>query len=63
MTTAKWNKKYAALHKEWKQSVVDKAQRVDPSSEYIWEGVAVGWAIGKGLSPKEAHEFAEQAEL
>ena len=29
-----------------------------PSGNEDWYSLCVGWALGKGLNPEEAHEFA-----
>lgn len=40
--------------------VYDKAEEIDPSESQDWYSLALGWAIGKGLEPEAAHEFANQ---
>jgi len=32
---------------------------VDPSGDEDWHSLAVGWAIGKGLQPEDARNFAQ----
>lgn len=41
----------------WKEMVYDKGEEVDPDSEYIWEGVAVGFFIARGLTADEARDL------
>lgn len=31
---------------------------IDPDDEMCWLSLTYGWALAKGLSPTEAHEFA-----
>ena len=40
----------------WKEMVYDRDD-VDPDSEYIWEGVAVGFFVARGLTPDEARDL------
>lgn len=42
----------------FKTEVDDKATEVDPSNSQDWFSITLGWAIAKGLSPEDAHEFA-----
>jgi hypothetical protein len=42
----------------WKAQVFDRAEEVDPGSEYGWFELCLGWAIGRGMTPAEAHAFA-----
>jgi hypothetical protein len=41
----------------WKEEAWKKANDIDPEEEELWSSLALGWIIGKGLSPKEAKEF------
>jgi hypothetical protein len=41
--TKKQLKQYAA---RFKREVTDRAEEVDPGSEYTWRGLVLGWAIG-----------------
>lgn len=47
----------------WKVEVLDKAEQVDPLEDYIWRGVAVGWAIGKGMDIGQAQEFVNHLDI
>jgi hypothetical protein len=38
--------------------VHNKASEVDPQIEENWYSLTLGWAIGKGISPEDAHTFA-----
>jgi len=49
---------YNKLKALFKTEVHDKAKEVDPSNEQDWFSITLGWALGKGLSPDRAHEFA-----
>ena len=51
-------KKYGALIRDFKKEVNDKAETVDPSNQLDWFALTMGWAIGKGLDPNDAHTFA-----
>lgn len=42
----------------FKSEIADRANLVDPSNEQDWFSLTLGWAIAKGLTPDEAHEFA-----
>jgi hypothetical protein len=41
----------------WRIDVYEKAQEVDPFSESKWGDLAMGYALGKGLSPDQACDF------
>ena len=42
----------------FKIEVHDRANEVDPSKSEHWGSLILGWAIGKGLEPESAYEFA-----
>jgi hypothetical protein len=42
----------------FKAEVNDRAKEIDPGNEQDWFSLTLGWAIGKGLSPDNADEFA-----
>lgn len=47
-----------ALQAQFEEEVNRKAKEVDPSQDQDWFSLTLGWAIAKGLTPKEAHDFA-----
>lgn len=49
--------KFDELAKEWKEKVFDKSEEVDPSGRHDWGSMAVGFGLGKGLSPDAAEDF------
>jgi hypothetical protein len=42
----------------FKAEINDRAEEIDSSNEQDWFSLTLGWAIGKGLTPEDAHEFA-----
>jgi len=42
----------------FKTEVTDRSSEIDPGEEHDWLSLSIGWAIAKGLSPAETHEFA-----
>lgn len=42
----------------FKTDVSDRATEVDPDNEQDWFSLTLGWAIAKGLTPRNAHSFA-----
>lgn len=49
-------KKFYTL--SFKTEVSDKAEEIDPHNMHDWFSLTLGWAIGKGLSLKDAKDFA-----
>lgn len=49
----------AEIVSQWKTEVYDKGAEVDPGDEFIWRGIIVGWAIGKGYVIDQAHDIAD----
>ncbi|EGR3229182.1 hypothetical protein ACXHQ0_19595 [Vibrio antiquarius] len=47
-----------ALLEVYLDEVYDKAEEVDPTGSQYWYSIVLGWAIGKGLEPEAAHDFA-----
>lgn len=43
---------------QFKNEVNDKAAEVDPTNEYCWLSLTIGWAIAKGFVPEDASNFA-----
>lgn len=44
--------------KMFKTECHDRSKEIDYSQEQDWYSLTLGWAIGKGLEPEEAHDFA-----
>lgn len=42
----------------FRKEVHDRGELIDPEDELDWLALTFGWALGRGLSPKEAREFA-----
>lgn len=49
--------KLQAVIDAWEKEICRNASLVDPSEEYIWQGVFVGFAIGRGLTIEEATDY------
>jgi len=54
---------FESFARAWKLEVRDKSQQIDPSDEYVWRGVAMGWAIGKGMSLEQSQEFVNHLDV
>lgn len=52
------NSQFEQLEHEFKLEVHDRAKDVDPSNEQDWLSLTLGWAMGKGLNPTDADNFA-----
>jgi len=48
----------AQLTRMFKKEASDKSNRIDANNELDWYSLTLGWAIGKGLSPTRAINFA-----
>jgi len=46
------------LTEEWKKDVYDRSNDVDPENKEDWYSLALGYALGKGKTPKFAIKFA-----
>ena len=46
------------LYTIFRAEIVTVAREVDPGEELDWFALTVGWAIAKGLTPSEAHDFS-----
>lgn len=46
------------LESLFKSEVHDRASEIDESNEEDWFSLTLGWAIAKGLSPEDSHDFA-----
>lgn len=54
----KWEKnRMLMLSWAWKREVLDQAHDIDPNNESRWGDLAMGYALGKGLSPDQAVDF------
>jgi hypothetical protein len=42
----------------FKQEVSNRAKSIDPENTQDWYSITLGWAIAKGMSTKDAHEFS-----
>jgi hypothetical protein len=49
---------FELLERKFKLEVHDRSNAIDHSNEQDWFSLTLGWAIGKGLSPDEANDFA-----
>lgn len=50
---------YEILTKQFETEVDNLSEEVDPNDEQDWYSLSLGWAIGKGLTPEHAIDFAE----
>ena len=41
----------------WKKAY-KKAERMDPHNEFVWRGVVMGWAVGRGMNITKAEAFS-----
>jgi hypothetical protein len=48
---------FGAVARDFKAQVYDRAAEVDPGNEYDWSALQIGFGLGRGLSPDDAHEF------
>ena len=42
----------------FKKDVCEWSSEIDPSGEYDWYALSLGWAIAKGLTVEDVHSFA-----
>jgi hypothetical protein len=47
---------------EWMEKVFKKGSVVDPSDEFCWKSLAVGFFLGKGFSIEEARELSREVD-
>lgn len=52
--TANWS----PYEDQFKVEIHDRAKEIDEQDRLEWHSLALGWAIGKGLSPDEAWKFS-----
>lgn len=57
-TRCNWCRPRSHLEDSFKADVHDKAAEVDPENEMHWGHLTIGYALGKGLSPVDAQDFA-----
>lgn len=50
--------KLIGLEIQFKTEISDRAVLIDPDQEEDWKSLTLGWAIAKGLTPKQAQDFA-----
>lgn len=48
---------YSSFARLWQLQVWDQSSEIDPDDEFVWRGVALGWAIGQGMPLDQAKEF------
>jgi hypothetical protein len=48
--------------KDWTADVFDRDSEIDPHHEYDWEGIALGYFIGKGFGSKDARKLTTALE-
>jgi len=53
--TAKDKTKFEKL---FETEVHNRGGEIDPDNELDWYALTIGWAVGKGLTPKEAVDFS-----
>jgi hypothetical protein len=46
------------LTEKFRLEVYNRAGLLDPNNDLCWYSLTVGFALGNGLSPDAAHEFA-----
>ena len=51
-------KKVKPIIKAWTTEVCTHSSQIDPSNELHWRSLFIGFAIGKGLSLKEAIDWS-----
>lgn len=49
---------FIAYYKDFKVEVIAKKPDIDPDAEYDWFAISMGWALAKGLTTSQAHDFA-----
>ena len=54
--------KFKQLHSQWVKEVCKKPKSVDKDNQEDWHSLCLGWAIGKGLTIKDAKDFASKAD-
>ena len=46
------------LIKQFAVECHDRGSEIDPDNERDWLSLTLGWALAKGLTPSQAHDFA-----
>lgn len=46
------------MQRDWVRQVFSRRERIDPNNEEDWYSLALGYALGKGVSVTTAHQFA-----
>jgi len=49
--------RFTFLVKQWKAQVFANPGDIDPENKEDWESLALGFALGKGLTAEDAHAF------
>ena len=52
-------RKITNFQTQFAREVIDNKKLIDPYNWEDWYSLALGWAIAKGVSPDEAHNFAK----
>ena len=47
-----------AIQEDFKKEIQKRARAIDPHNEQDWYSMILGYAIGKGMKPAAAHDFA-----
>jgi hypothetical protein len=50
-------RKRAELKAAFELEITNQMDEIDPGKEQAWYSLVLGWAIGKGCQPSEAHTF------
>lgn len=50
-----------ALSEMFNAEIQEKSSLIDPGGNEDWHSLALGWALGKGLDPEAALDFALRA--
>jgi hypothetical protein len=51
------NDKRNELTKDFIDNVLSISDEIDPSEQYHWDSLILGWALAKGLSTDDAIDF------
>ena len=54
------DKELEDLLDDYGSEILGCAEDIDPGNEEDWNSMAIGWAIGKGLTIEDAKAFAQE---